>query len=991
MRKKVILFVCFFLMLVQSIANAAVISGASYYYTTDGSTPSATHGTLWDGTSKIQITPPDTDNASSVTVKMIGVENGYSDSDIATTTINFKAKDTAATDVNDVTITLNKTDAVNRYDNAIAFISNKSVGATYYYTLDGTDPSPTNGTLLNSSYIKIPVQDTDNETTVIVSVKGYSNSSGFAGNTVSNGVTFAAKSTSTHTVTFKDKNYNDITTETVADGTSVVSILSTVTPPSVDGYSFSGWSIESGTVTSDMIIRALYDKNSDTLVDATNVQVINNGSTGPSSILITGRYKGEHISVYKDNTKSDLKCEGDIDSNGECEMSLTLPDSAGSLYVIVTSSNNNVTYSSTTPSNVTVSNIVASDTKHTVFSMAFGDVYDVVKETKVYYQAPYITQSYSQAILPSRCYLGDDNDKLIIKDLNNGDLVKVYDINNNVIGTGTSDGSGNLIITLPSDITDSSYIFVSRTSPGLLESPQTELTLDILNSNSALDDANKQNVNDVVTAIKNILDNYEFTNDTTASELQSFLNSVISNPNYTINIDTFNMNQSTDSAPGSIAGTITVSNSSDSTQNQTFDFSGDIARLGDSTQTLDQAADAVKNAADNYKYKSSTTKDDIQNYLENTITNSDITVTVSNFSNNGTDVSYDIVVKDKSSGISRNMSENGLVTGNTTTGPAVGIGDDNNDGNTTTGPAVSVGSSSHHHHHSSGSSNDGTSSSSTDTSSSTSETSTGKEIVEGNGTNSIPQDTIKDVDSKGTKYTDGSGNTTTVLQVYNSNNEYIGSVIKTSGSKGTIGSGVGAGGSADTSQYLYKYESITGKYIEIPNGLQSADNNMITFSSQPGSIYFVSPNQLDKSLVLTQGWNIVNSNTYDLSGLDLATNWKSINGNWYYMKPVTANRVENNWILDSNSWYYLGTNGIMSQGWLSYNGNWYYLKPWSGVMASDWQQVGDNWYLFNSNGSMETGWQNINGSWYYLYGDGHMASNETVDGYSLGYDGSLVS
>lgn len=40
---------------------------------------------------------------------------------------------------------------------------------------------------------------------------------------------------------------------------------------------------------------------------------------------------------------------------------------------------------------------------------------------------------------------------------------------------------------------------------------------------------------------------------------------------------------------------------------------------------------------------------------------------------------------------------------------------------------------------------------------------------------------------------------------------------------------------------------------------------------------------------------------------------------------------------------------------------------------------------------METGWIWVNGVCYYLHSDGHMAANETVDGYYLDASGAWVA
>ena len=39
---------------------------------------------------------------------------------------------------------------------------------------------------------------------------------------------------------------------------------------------------------------------------------------------------------------------------------------------------------------------------------------------------------------------------------------------------------------------------------------------------------------------------------------------------------------------------------------------------------------------------------------------------------------------------------------------------------------------------------------------------------------------------------------------------------------------------------------------------------------------------------------------------------------------------------------------------------------------------------------MQTGWHQIGYHWYYMHQDGHMAVNETINGYYLNFDGRWV-
>ncbi|HBJ1651994.1 hypothetical protein HYH38_16250 [Clostridium botulinum] len=73
--------------------------------------------------------------------------------------------------------------------------------------------------------------------------------------------------------------------------------------------------------------------------------------------------------------------------------------------------------------------------------------------------------------------------------------------------------------------------------------------------------------------------------------------------------------------------------------------------------------------------------------------------------------------------------------------------------------------------------------------------------------------------------------------------------------------------------------------------------------------------------------------------------------------------------------------------WKSINNNWYYLDS-TGKTQTGWVQDNGQWYYIGSNGVMQTGWIQDGGKWYYLWSDGSMASNTTVNNYTLGANGA---
>lgn len=119
--------------------------------------------------------------------------------------------------------------------------------------------------------------------------------------------------------------------------------------------------------------------------------------------------------------------------------------------------------------------------------------------------------------------------------------------------------------------------------------------------------------------------------------------------------------------------------------------------------------------------------------------------------------------------------------------------------------------------------------------------------------------------------------------------------------------------------------------------------------------------------------------------------WVTTMGKWQY-NDTMGKPLLNTWYTDKNSGktYYLQADGYMATGWIYVDNNWYYLDE-SGTKAAGWKQLGANWYYLDSQGKMKTGWmQDLSGNWYYLYESGIMASNTTIGGYKLGYNGVLV-
>lgn len=60
-----------------------------------------------------------------------------------------------------------------------------------------------------------------------------------------------------------------------------------------------------------------------------------------------------------------------------------------------------------------------------------------------------------------------------------------------------------------------------------------------------------------------------------------------------------------------------------------------------------------------------------------------------------------------------------------------------------------------------------------------------------------------------------------------------------------------------------------------------------------------------------------------------------------------------------------------------------------GVPVMGWKMVGGKWYYMDLEGIMQTGWITYGENWYYLYPSGVMASDTTIDGYYLDWNGVM--
>ncbi|AGF55774.1 chitobiase/beta-hexosaminidase C-terminal domain-containing protein [Clostridium saccharoperbutylacetonicum] len=134
--------------------------------------------------------------------------------------------------------------------------------------------------------------------------------------------------------------------------------------------------------------------------------------------------------------------------------------------------------------------------------------------------------------------------------------------------------------------------------------------------------------------------------------------------------------------------------------------------------------------------------------------------------------------------------------------------------------------------------------------------------------------------------------------------------------------------------------------------------------------------------------------------------WKKDNGYWYFFDKTGTmitgwyKSETGDWTFDGKDtvgqWFHLGKDGKMDMGWFKdTDGSWYFLcdgKDYGalGYMETGWKFIDGKWYFLKGNGAMATGWTYVDGNWYYLQSNGSMSSNTVVDGYTLNASGAWV-
>ena len=176
---------------------------------------------------------------------------------------------------------------------------------------------------------------------------------------------------------------------------------------------------------------------------------------------------------------------------------------------------------------------------------------------------------------------------------------------------------------------------------------------------------------------------------------------------------------------------------------------------------------------------------------------------------------------------------------------------------------------------------------------------------------------------------------------------------------------------------------------------------------------------------IKEGWQEENNNWRFYEHNKPVTNWKKIQGKWYYFNKdghrlsnttfdgYVFNKdgvmAENGWNFINEKWYFANSSGKISQNkWEKIGGAWYYfdkdgimlsnttfdnyLLTKSGAMATNgWAKIDQNWYYATSSGKIsQEKWEKVNGSWYYFDKKGIMLSSTTFKGYLFNNSGAMA-
>ena len=147
------------------------------------------------------------------------------------------------------------------------------------------------------------------------------------------------------------------------------------------------------------------------------------------------------------------------------------------------------------------------------------------------------------------------------------------------------------------------------------------------------------------------------------------------------------------------------------------------------------------------------------------------------------------------------------------------------------------------------------------------------------------------------------------------------------------------------------------------------------------------------------GWQFIAGECYYFEpGGWAPKGWKWIDGNCYYFHEdghmasdekigdASVNEYGQwchaHWVYDASAkkYRYMESIGMyIFNGPYEIDGKIYCFDEY-GYMMTGWQHLEGKWYYFEPGGWQAKGWKWIDGNCYYFYEDGHMASDETIEG-----------
>ena len=139
-----------------------------------------------------------------------------------------------------------------------------------------------------------------------------------------------------------------------------------------------------------------------------------------------------------------------------------------------------------------------------------------------------------------------------------------------------------------------------------------------------------------------------------------------------------------------------------------------------------------------------------------------------------------------------------------------------------------------------------------------------------------------------------------------------------------------------------------------------------------------------------EGWQEENNNWRFYEHNKHVTNWKKIQGKWYYFNN-DGNRLSNT----TFDGYVFNKDGVMAEnGWNFINGKWYFASSSGKISQNKWEKIADSWYYFDKDGIMlsnttfdsylltksgamvTNGWAKIDQNWYYATYSGKISQNK---------------